>query len=287
MNIKYTHSLLAFIASLSFAIPASATLIVNDTFDVGTPTIGNDAGDPNDITWVGGVNNTSVSNNSGGTAPGTGNYLDNNASTGFSMIRGSLPIHSLLDIGIGDTITLTFDFVYYAGTQSSADGLRFGLFNSTGFGTVVGAGVGGSQTGLRIAHDANATIDSNMGSGTNGMDDFLGGSDVALTGTMSSSIDTSVVNGSLSISRLNATTLSISTAINGGLATVTDVDDIRDDADYLTNFSGGFVMIRNGNVNRDFRVDNVRIYVIPEPSSIAMIVLGFSALFMGRKFRRS
>ncbi len=292
---KTTHKLLAALTLGAFgwaAAPGYATSIVNDTFDVGaSPTIGNDLDDPNDIAWIGGFNNTAVTIKSTAPAPGTGNYIENDVSSGFSMIRGSLPVDTNLTLQVGETLTLTFDFMYSTGNQSADNGLRFGLFNNAGYGTLGLAGVGSTNTALRIRHDTAASIDQNMGSGGGGADEFVGPSDIQTDGTMSSSLDNSspydAYAVSLSITRLNATTVTISTTLNGGTATVTDVDDAGDPADNLTDFSGGYIVIRNGGVTNDFRVDNVNLTVIPEPASLALLGLGGLCMLGGRRSRRA
>jgi hypothetical protein len=265
---------------LPFAL--NATVIVNDTFDVGaTPTIGDDVDDSLDVAWVGGYNNTSVTVSTSGAllAP---NYLLNDASSGFSMIRASLPANPLLNLSLGSTVNLTFDFVYATNPDSDDNGLRFGLFDAAGYGTVVNAGTSGTNTILTIVHDTGSGINADMGSGGGGADPFSGASDVVTAGTMSSSLGTTAVSALLSITRTDASTLNLSVSLNGGTASVIDVDDAGDAADYLSNFSSGYIMIRSANPKQDFAIDNVQLEVVPEPSTIALVLgslcLGFVLL---------
>ena len=113
------------LASLLLLVPSLASaLVVSDTFEIGDPaTAGNDAADPLDVAWVAGFNSAGVSVASAGALPG--NYLLNDATSGFSMIRAALPTDGRLDPGIGDTITLSFDFRYLGSPQSSTTGFRF------------------------------------------------------------------------------------------------------------------------------------------------------------------
>lgn len=270
---------------LLLVLPVNATVIMNDTFDVGAPaTIGDDATDPLDIAWVGGFNNTSVTVSSGSLlAP---DYLLNDVSSGFSMIRGSLPSNALLNLSIGSTVNLSFDFVYAASPDSSANGLRFGLFDAAGYGTLANAGTSGSNTILALVHDTVAGINADMGSGPGGADPFSGTSDVVTAGTMSSSIGTTAVSALFSITRTNASSLNLSVSLNGGTASVLDVDDAGDAVDYLTNFSGGYIVIRSGAPKQDFAIDNVRLEVVPEPATYAL-ALGFLSLGLVMLRRRA
>jgi len=284
---------LTLLLSAGLGVPAAhGEVVVNDTFDIGAPpTIGNDAADPLDLAWVAAFNNTSVTVGSGGTTPGAGNYLENDVSSGFSLIRGALPVDAMLTLDVGDTVTLSFDVAYSSNSQSAAGGFRFGLFDSTGLGTVVQAGVASGNTGLIVRHDTTATVNADMGSGAGGADTFAGPSDVIVDGTMTSGLDNSspydAYTALLSITRTTASSVSISASLNGGIATVTDFDDAGDAADLLSNFSGGYIVIRNGNVTNDFRIDNVEVEVtsIPEPASLALVGVGGLLLLTGRPRR--
>jgi hypothetical protein len=272
---------LAFVATQASA----AILVVNDTFDVGaSPTVANDGDDPLDIGWTG-ISSGAVGRANTAPAPATGFYLNRSASN-FAGARGSLPNNPALSLAIGESLVLSFSFLYTGspGVSSSGTGFRYGFFGSTGLGTVVTAGTGSGNTALNITHDTTATVDNNMGSGTNGTAAFSGPNDVVSPGTMTSGIVANTIySATLSISRQSTTAVSLSASLNGATATVLDVNDAGDAADYLINFSSGYVIIRNGANDSAQRIDNVKVEIVPEPAALSLFALAAAPMLRRRR----
>jgi hypothetical protein len=275
------------IAALSTAA-SSAAVIISDSFNDGGITEGTDT---QDVSWA--LRGNFGANDYGTAAalPGTGGYLqiagNNNGGT-----TGLLPTNTALNISVGQTITLSFNFLFTNIGGGGTAGLRFGLTTLNGSGSYAQAGVGVSNTNVGIRYDANAD-------GPTGANRFGGGGNNGLTfnqtdesftdATIGSFITTATVySASFSITR-NASTLSYSSTVNGATATAVEVDNVPNTNntignDYLTDFSGGLIVIRNATTTAPtLRIDNVVVEVIPEPSTALLGALGFLALLRRRR----
>jgi len=267
-----TPALLA--VSLLLTATARATILVNDTFDVGgSPTVGDDAADPLDTAWTayaaGGT--LSVVDDTGGL--GSGNALDGAVLSGGGVTALSLPS---VNLAINQTIILSFDFRYITSPANNSLGFRFGLLdqqtagetNDRGYGGVISTGT--DTTGFRIYEDT----------GTSGSNEGLAGADfgsLGATGPGSTSVldDTLEHSFSLQITRTSATDVSLVAEVDGQTITATDSTGAM--------FTFNQILIRNGAIGTDFRFDNVQLEVIPEPST--MLLLGVGGLLIWRRAR--
>jgi len=265
---------------------AMANVVVYDPFSDGGVTNGVDA---NDIAWTNLTSGSSLAVNSAGIQPGTGNYLQLTSTSTFSGAVGALPSDPMLNLDMGQTLTLTLKFTYTSATlPNAANTLRFGLTDSTGAGTGVSIGTG-TNSSLSLRQDRNAFVNSDrFGGPQQDFVEFNSVGDSFVNGTMSSGLQTDTAYSLLlSITRL-ASSMSILAQVNGGEATAIDFDDTPDTnntigRDFITNFSGGAIIVRNGNTNSSFRLDDVTVTVIPEPGSIALLGLGCFLLMIKRR----
>jgi PEP-CTERM motif len=290
-------SLAAFSTTAAFTLSSSAfaATIVSDTFTDGGVTDGADA---QDVSWSAlfNLNGGSPSVANTGSLPGTGNALNADASSTFSAITAALPTDTALNLAIGDTLTFSFNALYTQAPVNVGSGFRFGIASGNyAVGVLVNTG---TTAGFSIAHDLDNTAGTNFltGGGNHALG-FSTGSAAGDTGTNNVTFTgmavTTTYAMSISMTYVDATTISYTATVNGFTATATDKDDTGVNntvgADFLTNFSGGRLLIRNGNLGSgtvgDFRVDDVVVDVtsaIPEPSTYAALaglgVLGLAVL---------
>ncbi|MGE9266541.1 MAG: PEP-CTERM sorting domain-containing protein [Verrucomicrobiales bacterium] len=249
-----------------------AAVIVQDGFDDGG--YGNGA-DPLDLDWSN-IPEDEVRNTA--PQPATGNYFAIDSRGNHTQRRGFLPVSSLLDLQVGQTLTLSFKLNYEDAPGDNAAGFRFGLMGASGNRFGVGAVAGtGASTVLDLRYDQ-----------VNSDDDYFGGSNADNNRSYSGSVNAAMSSGlsagtnydvSLVMAR-DATGMTISTSLNGGSSEVTILES---DAGFYTDFSGGVLVIRAGGVNADFNIDDVQITVVPEPGG--MLLLGLGGL-LGLRRRR-
>lgn len=290
------HHILAFaaVAAVLALVPTkvSAATIVSDTFTDGGITDGTDA---QDVAWTANFNVNTPTVVSASPVPGTGNAMNVDATSTSGSVRGALPSDTALNLTtVGQTITLSMN-VLYTGTPDNTTGFRFGLMDSgldIGVGVVVGTGTG---TGYSIRHDINDTntAGDRLG-GVNGAAAFSGTGDTSVANTVFGGM---VINTSYALSfsmtLTSLTQITYSASVNGGLAaTAVDVDNTPDTNnnegnDFLKNFSGGLIIVRNGTgTTTDFRVDDVLVTsVVPEPSAPLMLISSLGTLALLRRRR--
>ena len=211
--------------SLSHVEP-SATLM-QDAFN-GTPA--NDAGEGLDGTWSGSILTVASDGTLGG-----GNALNIDGTT-YAGTRASFAGRGLRNTG--DVLRLSFDFRYTQAPANMAAGFRIGLFNSTGdgFGLQHGTGGNGSWT---LIEDGGS--DGSFG---------YGGLTTVATGSKASINDQAKHTMSL-VLRKTATGIATTATVDGVNLTGTDTTPTVDAFDTL--------VIGNGNMTADFRIDNVRV----------------------------
>lgn len=269
-----------------FCGQAGAVVIVNDDFEDG---LADDAGNAFDLSWGPASNATTLSVDNAATAPGTGNYLQVNNTSNFGAFRGTLPNNPRLSISIGETLNLSFSLFYNTAPASTGNGLRFGLLNSADNGIGVVAGTG-TNTAIELKGDFDAT-DPTVFGGSNAfnLSNHSGAGDSRTNGTMSSGLTDGVIYSVLyTITRTTADTLTASSSINGGTATVTDFNNTPDTDgtqgnDYITDFTNGAIYIRSGSQAANYRIDNVFLEVVPEPSTALLGAIGCLALLRRRR----
>ena len=219
--------------NVSLADSAAVAVQVNDTFDAGTHTAGDDAGDAQDVAWVA----------SGGTASvvadatiGTGNALHFDSTATFALTRAGFAPRAL--VNVGDAVKLSFDF-RYAEAPANTTGLRFGLFNGSGDGFCVQQGTGGS-TAWVLVEDTGA--DGGYGSGST-ITTLASGSKATINDQVKHTC-------SLAITR-TAAGLSLSGAVDGVAIGASDTSPV------IATFDT--IAVRNGSLNADYNLDNVRV----------------------------
>ncbi|MGE9266542.1 MAG: PEP-CTERM sorting domain-containing protein [Verrucomicrobiales bacterium] len=247
----------------------SAAVVVQDGFDDGDSA---DGLDPLDLQW-----SATSAVASGGFQPGTGNYFELVAGGEWDQRNGTLPTNPLLDLQVGQTLTLTFNMGYAGAPENDPDGFRFGILGASGSRVGIGALVGtGTSTNLSLQYDR-----------VSGGDNFGGieaGNNVSYSGQTKTAMSAGLADGvsstfSLSLTR-HANSLDVLAEVNGGTAAVT-VSDSHEG--FFTDFSAGQIIIRSGGVTQNFHFDDVQITVVPEPG--AVMLLGLAGI-LGLRRRR-
>jgi|GEM_PF-3682677 len=216
--------------NVSIADGSPSTVLLNDTFDTGTPTAANDAGDPLDTEWSGGTALTLAAD----TTLGAGNAINLDDGTGtFAGLTGSFSGRALTNVG--DALKLTFVFRYAEAPANNSAGFRFGLFNSAGDGYAVQHGTGGS-TGYVLVR------------GTGG----FGSGSTAIVASSSKATINDQLKHTLSFTLQKAANgIAITGVVDG--VTITGTDTV------LPAITFDTVCIRNGNMSANFRADSIRV----------------------------
>jgi hypothetical protein len=211
--------------SLSHDEPSVALL--QDTFN---GTAANDTGEALDAGWSGATMTVASDSTLGG-----GNALNVDGGT-YAGAGASFAGRSLLNDG--DILKLSFDFRYTQTPGNLAAGFRFGLFNNSGDGFVAHHGTGG-----------NGSWSINDDGGSDGSFGFGGLSGVT-SGSKASLNDQAKHTVSLLL-RKTSTGMTITATVDGVSLSGSDTNPSTLDYDR--------VLITNGNITGDFRVDNVRV----------------------------
>lgn len=248
-----------------FAVPGlvSGTLIVDDPFTDGGVS---DGADPLDTAWSSGSAGGTLSVVDDAAGIGTGNALQRGADSNFEIVRGNA-VATLA--GVGTSISLNFDFRVVNAPASVNNGFRLGVGNAGN--AYVGAMNLGTSPGGTIFYNPNG---STGGAGQVG---FAGqtGSNPAIGDTLAHTASLSLVR---TVSGIDASFSVDGTAPRTGSFASTQAGFFED----ITRIYIGF-----GSTNNDFRIDNVRLdnTVIPEPGSLALMLLGSGLLLRWRKCR--
>ncbi len=217
---------------IGFADQSPYRIALDDTFDSGaSPTPFNDPADPLDTRWTPSGFNLSLAEDS---TLGAGRALNAAATGNFAAIHGDIAGQALAVPG--DILRLSFDFRHTASPANNAAGFRFGLHDAGGAGYSVHHGTGGA-TGYALAKSPDS-----FGTGGN-LTNLVSSTKTTLNNTAKH-------HATLEIER-TATGLALRATVDGVEITAAD------DAPVITAFDT--VVIRNGNLNANFRVDNVRV----------------------------
>ena len=130
MNHIHTyHKLFGLLAITASSLSLNGqTTIFNDTFDVGTnPTVGDDAGDPNDTAWTT-ANDVSISVDTGNQL-GSGNSLDGNVLGSLNLTSTTFSTQTLSSVG--DSLSVSFDYAYNGAAGQTEYIPAFGLYDSS------------------------------------------------------------------------------------------------------------------------------------------------------------
>ncbi len=217
---------------IGFADQTPHRIVLDDTFDTGaSPTPFNDPADPLDTRWTASGFNLSLAEDS---TLGAGRALNAAATGSFAAIHGDIAGQALA--ATGDTLRLSFDFRHTAAPANNSAGFRFGLHDSGGAGYSVHHGTGGA-TAYAIAKGPEG-----FGSGGN-LTNLVSSTKTTLNNTVKH-------HATLEIER-TATGLALRATVDGVEIAAAD------EAPVIASFDT--VVIRNGNLNASFRIDNVRV----------------------------
>jgi chondroitin AC lyase len=218
-----------------------------DTFDVGDPpTTGDDAQDPDDITWT----RTPVSGTFNVSAPdvafdGT-RALHFAPGAGFGKLFGQLPV---LPLSVpGQSYRLAFRAKYQTQPAANSGGFRFGFFNSKGDGYFIYQGTG-SNSAFSALRDFGGDNGFSSGS-TTGALPWVG------SGTATGFGSAGVRDFDFKLTRTADGGVRVEAAVDSDLDGIPDYSLVgTDSASLLDDISR--VVISNGNITTAFRVDDV------------------------------
>ncbi len=253
-------------ASLSISGLASGAVLVNDTFDVGaSPSIGDDADDPQDVAWTAVRGGASL--DTADTAF-TGNALQLEATgiTTFNQVKAALPAPVSLT-HIDDFIRITAQVRAYTALEDNGSGFRLGFVDSgSTTSSLFGKIAVGASSNLEAAFAPNPQTG--------------GSNNVNLNSTASDGFDDQDVH---------TVSVTLVRTASGADVTVTfDGDSVTGSAS-ASQLAGSYdeIWLATGSVTTDFRYDNIVVEtgVIPEPASLALFGLG-GLWMLGRWGRR-
>ncbi len=263
---------------LVVAAPSQAALVLDDSFSDGDRT---DGTDPLDSQWF------FLTNIAPDTAAVVGDALtlERTGSTSVGFNPHSVTTFAPQTLGIGDTIILTFNFQSLGG--ASATGIRFGLYNSGG--TNLGNDIAGAPpaTGSTFQNDlgysvfaphqqvSNVTLYHRPTNSTNNTLQVAAGANTIVVGSgiQGTATDTATVyTASLAINRFNSTSFNLAVNYAG-----TSFSENYTPAALTDTYDTLSIFGITGQ-NQAFTIDNVRVEVIPEPSTVAMLGVGMLAL---------
>ncbi len=284
MKYKSITKKFATVAAAAFALMATnsqAVVIFNDTFDVGTtPTVGDDAGDPDDTAFTA-VSGMSVSVNTTNQLA-SGNSLFGNVSSSVNLLVTQFAAQTLA--AVGDSITLSFDYRWQDATAGNTDRIPvFGLYNTGGTASDYTDDIGynaqfitGTTNVIRFFREL-AGDNPLTGSG----DSPLGSTPYTYDGTKR--------NFTMTLSRIADTNADSMDDLRVSL----DLVDPEDDDNNLSGFSAvdttqatfTFDQFALRSRSTSFYLDNVSVSTsIPEPGSIALLFGG--SLLLGARRKR-
>lgn len=263
---RFAVAVLSFgsLAALAAGLTSQAATInlLNDDFSDGGLSDGTDL---LDAVWTssGQASNNPVSVAAFDSAGNTSNALfknNTNAGMTFNVVKGAFTNTTAL--GIGDSITLAFDFRFTATPGASGAGLRIALGTSSTT-ELFQLGTGGTASG-NFAHYNSADTTAGTGSVT------FTPSPVPTT----SITDTLAHTFSLTLTRTGSTSLDFSSTVDG--VTVTSSSG----ATSISAFTFNRVLIGEGSPVMKYTLDNVNVFIttaVPEPSAYAALA-GLAAL---------
>lgn len=241
---------------------ARAVVLANDTFDlptIGTATVGDDAGDPLDIAFVGGGSSTNgvislIDDPADTTAGlGSGNALALTTGAADQFAIGTFDTFELVDPG--DWITVSGSFRINDTVSTQASGLRFGFGRDS---KVYGFSVstGNSTTAIKIERFGGGLPD---------------GGSLSLTVRGDPSViikDTDAHTFSFTLTKVGANAMDFSLTIDNSSYTASAASSTSNIFDFNR------LVLGVGDTAFDMRYDNIKITTIPEPASLVLIGMG-------------
>jgi hypothetical protein len=261
---KIFHSL----ATLALISSANGAILLNDTFADDDRT---NANLPDSGKWIMGGSDASASSSVVGGALVTN-------SSGAIALTTSFTSHTL---AVGETITLSFTVTTDFKGSAAGDAFRFGLFRSGGnIPSADTTGVNGSATEFTswrgYSHwspygsvtGESAGINERTTNSTTlfaGSANTLGNSAAYTANAFSNG---TAYDGSISITNLGGS-YAISSSLGGTSVSWTDTTPLLTSFNAVSFYVGNTPMGSNGS----FTLDNVKVEVIPEPSSLLIAAL--------------
>ncbi|NJK92040.1 MAG: PEP-CTERM sorting domain-containing protein [Blastochloris sp.] len=259
--------------------PLHSQVLVNDNFNDGNRTNGG----VGQLDWYAVKAATTItmqSDNTTGPDEGVNDGTLQITPTGMfiGMLVGNFGSTTL---SVGQSFVLSLDFRYIT-APSTGSVFRFGLYNSNGSVTSADNNTSsGNDFGYRVQVASNAPPSFVDESGA--APDVTSGSDsTAITGgTLSNmpALGTSSHRAVLTLTRADVNTMTFGLSLNGS--------NLVSSGAY-TDTSGAFftfdeIAFGAGNSTNTYRIDNVNLEVIPEPSTYALLGLGLGALWILRR----
>ena len=208
------------------------------------------------------------------------NALNFDPSAGNLTFRAILGNFTSTTLGVGDRISLTFDFRFTSAPSLQRSLLRIGLFNSNG--TIVNSDattVDNDDFGYLSRFSSDSDTASDLTKVPSGDTSTAGtplteiaNNAIGAFGTTSHAIRFDITN--------TATGTLVESYFDGGL--ISSATDLTANSPYVT-FDN--IRIGQGSGSTPFRIDNVGVetFVVPEPSSLALTALGALALVLRRR----
>ncbi len=267
----------------------AATTVVSDSFADGERSTQNL---PNSATWY-------QLGSATGTVSATTGYTISPSTAGNAFITVSYFTPTTLTIGSSITLTFSVTDTITPGAASARQGLRFGLFNSngvtpgsnylTGDTTTLTNSAFTHYTGYAGFYSLQSALDPSgiAISQRDGVSPVLtnslfGGTSYSTLGSLSGSAATSTGTTyavSLTLQYVSATEMDITLIANGNTVTRT-TSSIISTFDSIGLFSSGS--------NGDITFDNITVTVVPEPSTVALLILSLvGAIVLCREKRRN
>lgn len=260
-------ALTALLALTAIASSRADVILVDDQFIDGAVSNGADA---LDASWTSSQANNGLSVGAFAGSGNTTNALiktNTNAGNTFNVMKGAFT--NTIALASGDSITLSFDFRFTTTPAASNAGLRIGLGTSA-TSTLFQLGTGGSASGNFVYY---TTADTGAGTAAGTF-----ASDPVPSFSIS---DTASHSFSLTFTRTGATSMSLSTTIDGN--TFTSVSG----ATSITAFTFDRILVGEGSAIMKYNIDNVLVSLgaIPEPSDFATFA-GLAAFALASRRRR-
>lgn len=258
-----------------FPITSHAVVLVDSTFT-------------NSAIGAGGRNATNSSNLTpwfliSNTTANNATVVDDNVGGGLGKSMNVLGLHSVYtafstaSLLIGETITLTLSYRFTATPATSSETFRIGLYNANSAAAITAdqASISDANEQQYVGYYAGLAIGVNpSGSGTVIRQRDTNNSNALTSSSQSSAIgsnNSGVVSGTTAhtleyaIERTNATTLSITTKIDG----VTMLN-VTDSTSIYTSFNSLAIAGVGGAVN----IDSILLQTVPEPGTWLLVALG-------------